>query len=297
MLLIALLYLLCASSFTIAKAALLYGAPVFFVGFRMTLAGLLLLAFMRYKKDEWKVIAAKDRLLFAIIIFFHVYLAYVLDMYSLQYLTSFKSSFLFNSSPFITALISYFWLGDRMNRNKWLGLAIGCVGLLPMLLKENSLEQMAGQLLFLSVPEMMVLLSVVSSCVGWIAMKRLMQHGYGPLQINGVGMLCGGIFALVTSWHLEHWDQFNLLPVTDWSRFLALTLLIIVVCNVAFYNLYAHLLKKYSATFLSFAGFVTPLFTALFGIFWLHEEITWHFFVSMFLVSAGLYCFYKQELL
>jgi drug/metabolite transporter (DMT)-like permease len=60
--------------------------------------------------------------------------------------------------------------------------------------------------------------------------------------------------------------------------------------------LYGYLLKKYTATFLAFAGFLGPLFSAFYGWLFLSEVITWHFYLSAVLVFAGLYMFYKHEL-
>jgi drug/metabolite transporter (DMT)-like permease len=56
------------------------------------------------------------------------------------------------------------------------------------------------------------------------------------------------------------------------------------------------LLKRFTATFMSFAGLVTPIFASLFGYIWLQEVITWHFLVSIALFSVGLVVFYREEI-
>jgi drug/metabolite transporter (DMT)-like permease len=73
-------------------------------------------------------------------------------------------------------------------------------------------------------------------------------------------------------------------------------LLLIAISNLICYNLYGYLLKKYSVTFVSFAGFITPLFTALFGWWYLGEVVTWPFYVSAIIVFAGLCIFNQEEL-
>ena len=60
--------------------------------------------------------------------------------------------------------------------------------------------------------------------------------------------------------------------------------------------LYGYLLKSYTTTFLSFAGFLSPLFGALYGWVFLSEKISWHFYLSCAIVFAGLYLFYQDEL-
>ncbi|MEX0940631.1 MAG: DMT family transporter [Candidatus Babeliales bacterium] len=292
MILILLLYALCASSFTISKAVLAYSAPIFFVAIRMIVAGLLLLGFVWYRNALMSIRRVWQ--LFLPVIFFHIYCAYVFDIWSLQYMTSFKSSFFFNLSPFITALLSYFYLNERLTIKKWIGLIIGFVGLMPMLLKDAPSEQLFGEVLNISIPEIFLLIGIISSCIGWISMKRLLPYGYSPLLINGIGMFYGGLLALGTSAIAENW--FVTPPVKELIPFLGLTALIIVVCNFIFYNLYGYALHKYSPTFLSFAGFTCPLFTALFGMIFLNEQVTWHFVVASVVVFIGLYLFYSDEL-
>ncbi len=291
MILIVFLYALCASTFTICKALLEYVKPFFFIGIRMLVAGGILLAYSYWKNRSVFTIQKKDRWLFAQIIVFHVYFAYILDLWSLQYITSSKSSFLYNVSPFLAALFSYFYFSEKMTIKKWLGLLIGFSGFLPeMLLKGSSIE---GSY-WLSFPEIVLLGAVVSGVYGWITLRKLVKDGdYSPMMVNGVGMVGGGILALITSLFVEGW---TVSPVFAFWPFIQLTTLIIIVGNLLFYNFYGYLLTRYTATFLSFAGFTTPLFAALFGWFFLGEAVEWTFFASLFVVFIGLYIFYQEEL-
>jgi drug/metabolite transporter (DMT)-like permease len=56
------------------------------------------------------------------------------------------------------------------------------------------------------------------------------------------------------------------------------------------------LLRRFTATFVSFAGFTTPLFTAILGWFFLGETVTMSFYLSTIVVFSGLYLFYQDEL-
>jgi len=144
-------------------------------------------------------------------------------------------------------------------------------------------------------------------------MKKLTNvRGYSPVFINGIGMLGGGLLALVTSFLWEKTPRIygaeslgyldKILPITvspevaGYIMFFWYTLLLIIIGNIIAYNLYGYLLTYYSATFLSFAGFTTPLFAALLGWLLLNEHITWHFFSTIIIVSFGLYLFYKEDL-
>lgn len=47
---------------------------------------------------------------------------------------------------------------------------------------------------------------------------------------------------------------------------------------------------------MSFAGLTTPIFTAIFGWFFLDEVVTWSFYLSLILVFIGLFLFDQEEL-
>jgi drug/metabolite transporter (DMT)-like permease len=175
-----------------------------------------------------------------------------------------------------------------------MGLIFGFLGFMPILLSQTSSEEQTGQFLFFSWAELAVMMAAICSVYGWILLKQLVnEHQLSPLMANGVSMLIGGGLALSHSFAVEDWQPF---PVTNYAIFLECTLLLILISNLICYNLYGSLLKRYSATFMSFAGFTTPLFTAIFGWFILGEIVTWPFYLSFILVFLGLLLFDQEEL-
>lgn len=292
--LVVVLYALFASVFTIGKWGLEYADPLFLVGSRMLLAGILMLGYLLlFKRDQitfkkehfWRIIRLAAC---------NIYLTNALEFWGLKYLPSSKTCFLYSLSPFIAALFSYFMLNERMTQKKWIGLSVGFIGFIPILLQSSSSEENIGQLLYLSWPELAVLGAVVCSVYGWILMKQLCdKSNYSPLMVNGWSMLFGGLLALTNSYFVEPWDP---VPVTEYTPFLISGFLLIIISNMICYNLYGVLLRHFSATFMSFAGFTTPVFTALFGWVFLSETISWHFYISFIIVLCGLTIFHRDEL-
>lgn len=292
MILVIFLYALCASMFTIAKAVLLYAQPVFFIGIRMLAAGALLLGFDRVRLGRFYVIAKDDWWLFIQLILFHVYVVYVFDLLALQYMTSARSALWYSLTPFFTAGIAYFVLSERLTTKRAVGLAIGFAGMLFEVLAEVDIGQLSPKGIY----DLYMLLAVGAGAYGWIVFKQLQLRpaGYSTFFINGLAMFVGGLMALATSALFEQWHIQS--PVTHVLNFLLLTGLIVVLGNVMYYSLYGYLLRFYTNTFLAFAGFLCPLFAALFGWFFLHEPLSWRFFVSVGFVCFGLYLFYQDEL-
>lgn len=283
-----------ASTFTIAKTGLEFTQPLFFVGSRMLLAGIILVgyqfifhreSFTFQKKHVWQLLR---------LALFNIYLTNIFEFWGLKYLTSVKTCFIYSLSPYLSALFSYFIFAEKMTWKKWLGLSIGFAGLLPILMNQTPSEEVTGHFLMFSWAEIAVMGAAICSVYGWILLRQLVKDGgYSPIMANGLSMLVGGVFSLTHSFAVEKWDP---IPVLEYAPYIECVILLIVISNLVCYNLYGVLLKKFSATFMAFAGFTTPLFTALFGWIFLGEVMTWPYYLSLAIVFPGLLIFYQEEL-
>lgn len=308
MVLVIFLYFLFASTFTLGKAALLYVPPFLFIGVRMILGGSLLLWYYTMFAKKRLSINPKDYSSFLSIIIFHIFCSYCLEFWALEQVTSAKACLLYNLSPFITALFSYFLFAERLSYRQLCGLAIGFLAFIPILIAQTPLEAFAWHVGFLSCYEVALIGSVTSSAYGWIVMKDLIHKGYSFIMINGIGMLGGGICALILSLCKEGLPMIKNVSVTSetlvayygtFGESLIMlgvySMALILIANIICYNLYGYLLSRYSPTFLSFAGFMTPLFAALLGWVFLGEQVTWHFFATISMVILGLYLFHEKQ--
>jgi len=291
--LVFLLYALFASVFTVSKTALEYSEPFFLVGTRMFLAGLLMLLY-QYFKGESLILKKSSWGKIVLLAIFAIYITNVFEFWGLKYLTSFKTCFIYSLSPFLSVLLSYLLFSETLTKKKWLGLLIGFAGFIPILLIQTTEEELAGHFWIFSWAELAVVAAVASAVYGWILLKQLVQdEGVSPICANGFSMLIGGLLALMQSLVFEEWDP---VPVTTFVPFFECTLFLILVSNCICYNLYGFLLKRFSATFMSFAGLTTALFTATFG-FVVHGEVTHpSFWLSFLVVLIGLVVFYQEEL-
>lgn len=291
------MYMILASTFTIGKAVLFYAQPIFFVATRMIIAGIVLLGYtFFFRRSSWRF-NSQHLPLFACIVLFHIYGAFVFEFIAMKSMDSSKVCLLYGLSPFFTALCVYYFFGEHLSYNKKIGLLLGFVGFIPILVATPAHE--GTTFLYISGADMCMLLSVIAAVLGWIAMKQLVMLGYWPLIVNGIGMFIGGWLALVTSLLYEaQWDSSDafLGLVSNVPAFAWYTSISIIVANMFCYNAYGFLLKRYSTTFISFAGFTCPLFVALYGWLFLGEVITIWFFTSVAIVTVGLYLFYKEEL-
>lgn len=305
--LILLLNMLFGSTFSLGKAALIYASPFFLIAFRMLVAGAGLLAYQYFFNRKYWFFNRSHIWLFVQYTFFAIFLSYICEFWSLQYINSAKACMIFGLTPFLTALIAYFLLSERLTNRQWIGLVIGFLGFIPIIISSEASESVAGAIGFLSVPEIVLFCAVLAASYGWLVLQQLVSdHSYSTFMVNGIGMLFGGILSFIISLIFEGLPTIKIPEQAySWSvdpfwsslgLFLLYASLLILIANLICFNLYGILLRRYSATFISFTGFTQPLFASLFGWLLLSEGITWNFMISVVIVTVGLYIFYQDEL-
>ena len=283
-----------ASTFSLAKASMKYSPPLYVTGVRMLIAGLILLAFLFIFKRKLLRVTKSQILPLVLLSLSAVYLTNAFEFWGLQYLTAAKACLIYSLSPFIAAFLSYLQFREKLTKRKAIGLLIGFFGFAPVFLFDTGSESSLGGLLFFSWAEIALMLATFFSVYGWILLRKLgKDEGMSPVMANGSSMLIGGLFALTHSFFSESWAP---TPVTEHAEFFKWVLLIVLVSNLICYNLYGWLLKRFTATFLSFAGLTTPLFAALWGWIMHKESLPWPFFVAIAVVSLGLWLVYSEEL-
>lgn len=295
MYLVVLLYLLFASLFTLQKNTLNFCDPFFLVGSRMLFAGIVLLAYIviRHKPQSFRIKPA-HLIGVTLLALSQIYLTNIFEIWAIEHMVSSKACLLYSLSPFVSALVAFVVLKERMSSKKTMGMLIGFLGLLPIIFAQTQDEISSGTFLVFTLAELAMVGAVFCSVYGWIMLKKVMQdYAYSPLMANGLSMTIGGLMALAHSYVAgENWAP---IPVYDLQPFIINTLIMCLISNLICYNLYGYLLKRFSATFMSFAGLVTPLFASIFGYIWLKEVITWHFFVAIAMFTIGLVIFYREE--
>jgi drug/metabolite transporter (DMT)-like permease len=291
--LIIILHALWASSVTASKFLLAYTTPIFLTGIRMLLAGLILIAYQYFYAHEHFARIRRNHLwLFTQLIFIGIYVSYILRFWALDSISASKSMFLFNFAPFISSLYAYFFFKEKMTKRQWAGLCIGFIGMIPLLLTTSKTEPCLSELFCISWPEIATIASVFAYSYSWVLIRTLVRdNGYPPAMINGISMFFGGFFALITAFFVE-----GFFPVTEFWPFAGLLTFIIIISNIICHNLYGHLLRQYSTTFLAFTSFIGSPFAALYGFLLKSEIITWHYYVSSVIVLVGLFLFYKDEI-
>lgn len=283
-------------SFSLGKIALESSSPIFLTAFRMGLGGVLIVSYLAIKKrNELK---ESREFFFPILVFsiLAVYLTNVFEFWGLKYVSPAKACFLYSLSPFFSMILSYIHFREKITWQKTLALTIAIGALLPVLLFQSGAEELFRLSNFISLPELSIIAATFCSTYGWIVLRILVKNkSISPLVVNGIGMVLGSIIAFT---HSLIFDAWNPIPVhaENFSSFMSSILLMTIISNLVCYNLYSFLLKRLTATFLSFVGLLSPIFTSLSSFLILGEPISWQIIVSTIFMLFAMWLVYHSEL-
>lgn len=262
----------------------------------MILAGVIILGYLAIRNRSSFQLNKKKWISIGILSVLSIYLTNVLEFWGLQYLSAAKACFIYGLSPFFAALFSYFHFKEKMNLRKWIGLMIGFVGFIPVLISQTGSEELLNAVGFLTWPTLAIMGAALFSIYGWVLLRVVVKDNeMTPLFANGSSMLIGGLLALVHSFFVDSWSPIPV-PEGQWMSFSKLLLIMTGLYNIICYNLYGWLLKRFTATFMSFAGLLSPIFASIFGKLFLNEPISWTILASTGIISLGLFVVYQAEL-
>ena len=291
-----------SSTFSLGKIALELSPPLFLTSFRMLLAAFLILSYLSLRGQLYSRFSLKQWGQIGLLSVFAIYLTNAFEFQGLKGLTAAKTCFIYSLSPFFAAFFSYLQFGEKMNKRKWLGVLIGVIGFIPLLASQKGAEELVTTVPFLSWSELSMVGASLCTAYGWILLRMIVspkntgeEKAVSPMKANGISMFIGGLLALGHSFLVDGW---NPMPVetANFVPFLKSVFAMTLVSNVLCYNLYGFLLKRFTATFLSFMGLFSPIFASLNSWLFLGEQPSAVIFLSTAIVSIGLWLIYSAEL-
>lgn len=294
--LVALLYATWSSVFAFGKVMLMFSTPLFLTASRMLLAGGLMLAYLLIRKRSSLRLNRKQWVSIGLLALLSIFLTNILEFWGLQYLSAAKACFIYSLSPFLAALFSYFHFKEKMTPGKWLGMAIGFLGMIPVFMTQTGSEELLSAFSFFTWPTLAIMGAALFSVYGWVILRIVVKDNeLSPIVANGNSMFIGGVMSLISSLFIDTW---NPIPVVAGGLppFILGTLAMTVIYNIFCYNLYGLMLKRFTATFLSFMGLLSPIFASLTGWLFLGEAPSWQILLSTAIVSVGLWIVYRAEL-
>jgi len=248
---------------------------IFGVSARMTL-GLICMLVMQLLMRHWIPWHSKARqTYFAVAI--QIYAAMLSVYWAAQFIPSGWISVIFGLTPFITAMLSAFWLNERsLTWYKLLAYSLGMAGLSVMF-------HSALQISYSSVLGILgVLLSSLLQASSAVWVKRL--HA----QLPAISQVTGGLLFAVPCYLLTWWYLDGQIPTQLPANSLFSILYLGLIATPIGFALYYYVLTHLAATQVALITLITPVLSLLVGHYFNAETLTLNILIGTALILSAL---------
>lgn len=258
---------LMGSSFVVGKIGVAYISPLLLAGLRFLTAGVLMAIFVRKYTHPHLLM---DWIKIILIGLFQTVGVMGCIFVSLRTITAGESSILTFMNPLFVVILSTLFIRIRYKIIQWLGVILGCTGMIILGLSQWSNGTIIGLIGGLCWAIATLLIKKFNlSCSVWV--------------LTAYQMLFGGLLLTIASLLMENIRfTFNFISVSSLT-YLAL------FGSIVQFALWFYLLSKGDSTKTSAFLFLAPFFGVLFGYLYLDEPLHKEMAVGAVLVCTGIF--------
>jgi len=259
--------------------------PLFFTSIRQLTAGILLLMYLFFiKKLAWPNRSfIKLQLVLGLLL---ISGGNGLGIYGLQYIDSGISAILATFSPILIAfLLSILQKDHHISKWTWLGLGLGCFGILIICLQKIGMHPGKASIIGIG----FTMLSIITWAFGSVYSK-IKKHHYNPFLSAGFQMLFGGIPVLIISLFTEKpWNfQIETYHILIWAY-------AIVLGSLVAYSCFIYSLNHLPVTLVSIHTYINPIIAIILGALLLGEIINFWILIGAIVTLTGVYLVTKHS--
>ncbi|MCH7949860.1 MAG: DMT family transporter [Candidatus Dadabacteria bacterium] len=264
-------------SWVLMKMGLGYAEPFTFAAWRCAIGGVAMIIFVRVKSIEWpKLEKLPDYLMIAI---FQTTLMFGLMLYGMKYVTAGKTSVLLYTMPIWTIFLVHFYLKERLNRGKWLGVALGTIGIV-CILGWDTLVHQNSEILF---GELLIIGGAISWAVSNIWVKKRMG-GENIYMVSSLQLAFGALGLALLAIPTE-----GLINI-EWNAHSIYILLFTgLIASAVDFTIWFYLLKNLDIKITTFSSMLVPVFGLIFDWAILGNGLDAGVLVGGALILIGIY--------
>ncbi len=265
------------TTWVVLKKSLVEGTPpIYGVGLRFLLAGLILLSIIVLKRKS--IPRSKEAInIYILFTLLNFVIAYGLTYYAAQFIYSNLSSILWAGFPIVVVLISHFYLrDDKLTLKKVISIFIGTTGVILILTQGKT---MGGDRVLLGMG--LTLVAILVAAWPNVYLKKHIDK-IDTLSMNAVCQTGAGIILLLISSIIES-DQ-----AMNWSSFNIFAMIYLTLFGtVITWLIYIWLFKHLSMSQIAYVAFPPPVIAFMIGWYFLGETLTLISILGAFMVIGG----------
>ena len=275
--LLMLLSLIWASAFTMIKIAVPVTGPIMLVVTRCAIGSAVMLVILAFMRQAVWPQSTKQWIGLIGVGVFSTALPFYLISYAEEEITSGMTAILMTTGPLVVIILGHFFTDDeKINRGKILGIALGLAAAL-YLLRDGFNDFGRGGILH----PLAAIGAAMCYAIGGIGAKKLTEVSAEVIAamvlISSVVVMLPFLFFVDMNW--------SVISLDVW---LALIWLGVMPSGLAFYLRY-FLIKRNGYGFVSYVGYLIPLFAIVIGFVMLGERITVTTIFAMSVIIMGLF--------
>ncbi len=264
-------------SWVLMKMGLEYAEPFTFGAWRMIIAAVAMLVYVRAKSIKWPEMRKLPD--YAMIGLFQTTLTFGLMLYGMLYVTAGKTSVLLYTMPIWTMFMVHFYLKERLKTAKWMGVAIGTVGII-FILGRDVLYYHSSEVLF---GELLIIGGAIAWAVSNIWMKKRMGNE-NVYMVSALQLSIGAIGLIVIALPTEG------LLVVDWNAHSLYILLFTgIIASAVDFTIWFYLLKNLDIKITTFSSMLVPVFGLIFDWLLLGNTLDYGVIIGGALILIGIY--------
>lgn len=264
-------------SWVLMKMGLDYSGPFSFAAWRCAIGAAAMMIYLAFRPVVWPKL--KNLPDYMAIGLFQTTLMFGLMLYGMQYVTAGKTSVLLYTMPIWTILMVHFYLKEELNRRKWLGVALGTLGIVCIL----GWDTLVNQNLQILMGEILILAGAVSWAVSNIWIKKRMT-GQDVYTMSGLQLAFGALGLAILAAPTEG------LFTVDWNAHSIYILVFTgVIASAVDFTIWFYLLKKMDINILTFSSMLVPVCGLVFDWLLLGNALDPGIIAGGILILGGIY--------
>ncbi len=271
-------------NFAITKLGLVELEPITLAFIRFLIASIVLLGVIIITKQSAKLISSlrQEPLFFLSLGFIGITLLFILENFSLKFSSTSEVAIVMSGDPILIVVLAFFFLREKLNTQKIIGVAIGFIGVLLVIFNQTDLVSLFKSQSFLG--NVLAFVSTLAWATYTIMSKKRIDK-YGPVVMLTLAVLFGTFFLFLSMLIFEGMPQLASISVNAWIIVLYLG---IVVTSLGFY-LWNYALAAFDASKAAVYMFLMPVIAGVLGVLLFKETITPRMVVGALLIFSGIY--------
>jgi drug/metabolite transporter (DMT)-like permease len=275
--------LIWSGSYIFAKFGLYEIPPITFALLRFAIAFPAIALLLVLRGSHFNLyIVKKHFLLLSTLALTGVTLNFVLQFYSLKFITATAAAVIINTSVVFIAVLSMLFLGENMSWRKNVGMFLAFVGIYLVMSKDS------WNIFSLGVSELIGYFLMIAASACWAAYsvlgKRIVKK-YSPMLVTTIVFGLGTAYLVPFSIMEYPWPSLLEISPLGWSSVLYLA----IPCSTVAYVLWYESLKWLEATKVAVFLYMIPVFTLVFSHIFLGESLLYSTILGIGFVIAGVH--------